>query len=173
MPPNRADLLEILRLRLLICRAAAADSLRWWDDNSLTEDGTFLLSRLFPRSTRTAARRLALEAASLRHAAAFAGLAEPQHLFDLGADVELALQDIPLDEPQVLDTPVLDIETLVVAIGGDEPRLHSQPEGAPLMLQMAPGSALREKALALAAAYAAGQSGQPVFPVIAPDKGAV
>ena len=95
MLPGRGDLIEILRLRLLICRAAATDSLRWWEDASLTEDGAFLLGRLFPRSARAAARRLALQAALLRHEVALAELPGPRHLFDLGAEVEAALQEVP------------------------------------------------------------------------------
>jgi len=42
------DVQLILRLRLLIVRAANRDSLAWWDDEALTAPAGFLLERLFP-----------------------------------------------------------------------------------------------------------------------------
>ena len=61
----------ILRLRLLVCRAAQPDSLKWWDDNALTAEGAYLTERLFSRRPRAAAARIALAAARSRHWAAY------------------------------------------------------------------------------------------------------
>jgi len=167
MLPGRADLLEIVRLRLLICRAAATDSLRWWEDASLTEEGAFLLGRLFPRSARAAARRLALQAALLRHEVALAELPRPRHLFDLGAELEALLQEVPLEEQDVPDSPILDVETLLAQIGHGARRAQGRPGGV-LPVAVPPDAAsLRQHALVLAAAYTAGRPGEPVFPFLA------
>jgi hypothetical protein len=167
MLPGRADLLEILRLRLLICRAGSTDSLRWWEDASLTEDGAFLLRRLFPRSARAAARRLALQAVLLRHEVALAELPRPRHLFDLGTEVEAVLQEVPLEEQDMPDSPILDIEALLAQIGHGARRAEERPGGVLPVAVRPDAASLRQQALVLAAAYTAGRPGEPVFPVLA------
>jgi hypothetical protein len=163
----RADLIEVLRLRLLICRAAASDSMRWWDDESLTEDGMFVLGRLFPRSAQTAARRLALEAALVRHQAALADIPHAQHLFDLGPAVEAAIEELPLSTINIPTGPIRDSQALLALIGGETlgPTDHSQGLVVRVTLPAAYAS-LKERAWALAQAYAAGRPGEPVFPIL-------
>jgi hypothetical protein len=92
------DVRIILSLRLLIARAANADSLAWWDDESLTPHAGFLLERLFPRAPSLAARSLALRAALARHQAACAHHEGALHLYRLDVDSrdELVLRFEPL-----------------------------------------------------------------------------
>jgi hypothetical protein len=58
---------DILSLRLIIARAANADSLGWWPDESLTAAAGFLWARLYPVAPDLAARACALRAAESRH----------------------------------------------------------------------------------------------------------
>ena len=76
-----------------------------------------MLDRLFPRSARSAARRLALETALVRHQAALEGMPQAQHLFDLGAEVEAQLQDISLEQVDLEVGPIQDVETLAKRVG--------------------------------------------------------
>ncbi len=89
----------ILRMQLLIARAAQQDSLHWWEDGTLTPDGSFVLERLFPFAPMEIACKLALTAAMARYHAAFAGEPQMLHLYALDTDgqVALALRDVPLD----------------------------------------------------------------------------
>ena len=102
----------ILGLRLLIARAANRDSLAWWDDESLTPPGGFLLERVFPTAPALAARSLALAAAVARHEAACTG--EVLHLYHLDADNQdgLALRFAPLLPIPVPREPIVTMDAL-------------------------------------------------------------
>ena len=102
----------ILGLRLLIARAANRDSLAWWDDESLTPPGGFLLERVFPTAPALAARSLALAAAVARHQAACTG--EVLHLYHLDADNQdgLALRFAPLLPIPVPREPIVTMDAL-------------------------------------------------------------
>jgi hypothetical protein len=75
-------------LALIILRAGEGDSLKWWDDESLTDAGRLALSRLFPRNAERIAVRLALAGALARQRRVLenAGAAGAITLMDLAAD---------------------------------------------------------------------------------------
>jgi len=58
---------RILIIRTLVARAGEKDNLAWWDSDALSEAGSYVLRRLFPRSAARAGVRLAIEAATIRH----------------------------------------------------------------------------------------------------------
>ena len=79
--PSHKDAHTILRLQLLVARAANKDSQAWWDDESLTPHAGFLLERIFPMAPTLAAKSLALKAAAARHRVACAGHENALHLY--------------------------------------------------------------------------------------------
>lgn len=87
---------QIIQLRLFIARAAQEDSLRWWEDNSLTPSGEFLLDKIFVFDPTQAGRTLALQTAQSRYQAAFESMPEALHLFRLepSGAVEYDLRDV-------------------------------------------------------------------------------
>lgn len=102
----------IVTLRLLIARAAQKDSLQWWEDESLTQAGGFLVDRLFIMDAPEIARKLAIEAAATRYDMSFGDDKSKLHLFrlDQTGHVELDLQftrflnfDMPAEPIPTLD----------------------------------------------------------------------
>lgn len=174
---TRDDALLIVALRLLVARAAAPDSLRWWDDHSLTEPAAFVLERVFPHSPPLAARRLALLAAEARHADATATFPDALHLFRLdwrGAD-RLALRGLsPLAAPLDLrPVPTLDeFRRRLGELAGPPPPTTPGRDGlnGGLAITIPPApphvNDWRHRAVALAWAYTLGEPGQPVIPLI-------
>jgi len=71
----------IIKLRLLILRAAQKDSLHWWEDESLTQSGGFLAERVFVMDTPETVRKLALEAGKTRYRMALGEDRKRLHLF--------------------------------------------------------------------------------------------
>jgi hypothetical protein len=171
------DIQHILTLRLLIARAGNKDSLAWWDDDSLSSHGRFLLRRIFPVAPQTAARSLALHAALSRHQAAYAAEPNALHLFRLDSDSqdELALRHIVSDSLPVPEEPIDTIEALeanLIQLVG-EPRAYKRVRQAAnqailIEIPAAPnGTSLwLHRAQTLAWAYLEGAKGQPVFPYI-------
>ena len=103
-----AEAETILRLRVIVARAAQIDSLRWWDDRSLTPEGDFVTARLFPFRPRLAGAKIAVATARARHWEVVPRLPGVVHLFDLGDEIEYELAAVPLDEswiPAPLTTP--------------------------------------------------------------------
>lgn len=113
--------IKIVQLRLLIIRAAQKDSLRWWEDESLTQAGWFLVERLFLMDTAETARKLSLEAARTRYRMAFGAEKDLLNLFHLDrmgqVDYELGnmrLSDLPIPaepitSPEMLRQKLLDL----------------------------------------------------------------
>ena len=165
----------ILSLRLLIARVANADSLAWWDDESLTPHAGFLLERLFPRSPSLAARSLALRAASARHRAACAHHEGALHLYRLDLDNkdELVLRfepllPIPVPEQEIATTDTLR-QRLLDLIGEPMPyTVLRRTDARGLQIEMPPcppgESLFSHRAKTLAWAYLEGGPGEPVFP---------
>ena len=165
----------LLGLRLLIARAANADSLAWWDDESLTPHAGFLLERLFPRSPSLAARSLALRAASARYQAALAHHDGALHLYQLDADNRdgLALRfRSPLSIP-VPEAPIVTIDALrqhlLHLLGEAQPyAVLRRTEGHGLQIDIPPRppdlSPFVHRAKTLAWACLEGRPGEPVFP---------
>ena len=173
--PSIEDAVRIQTFRLLIARAAQNDSLRWWEDDSLTDAGDYLLKRLFTNAPTLAGRKLALLAAHARHKAVFKDRPKAIHLFrlDTNGDVELALRGVSLESIQApidpIDTPdalraalekVLDEEP---AISLEEPRSDGSIE-VRTPNQLSGPLAIAE---ALSWAYLNGDREKPVFPYLA------
>lgn len=107
---------DILDLRLLIARAGEQDSLAWWDSHALTEQGQWVLERLYPRYAPHAGARLAIEAAAIVHAKAV-GQRPAVTLFTLGGDLDArVMRQLDLrrmeDEPLAVTPPVRSPEEL-------------------------------------------------------------
>ena len=169
------DMCTILSLRLLIARAANADSLAWWDDESLTPHAGFLLERVFPRSPSLAARSLALSAALARHQAACATREGALHLYRLDADNKdkLALRLESLLAISVPDQPITTIRALrqhlLNLIGEPMPyTILRRTDARGLQIEIPPPpssvSPFLHRAATLAWAYLEGNHGEPVFP---------
>jgi hypothetical protein len=177
---NPADLDLIVKLRLLIARAANRDSLAWWDDDALTAPASFILDRTFPHAPLHAARRLALEAARLRHDA----LCPPQpalHLFRLdqdNSDVQ-ALRSYALYRVDATTAPIATIDALrseLLALTGSPPSWRKVSRGGHDELEIAPSDGQRaapvmiDLARSLAWAYVEGKPGRAVYPYFLPKR---
>jgi len=169
------DARTVLRLRLLIARAASKDSLGWWDDHSLTPEASFILERIFPMQPSLAARNLALTAARARHRAACPSNQGIAHLYrlDLDGQDELAVRSV---SPLAVAFPDEPIESV------DQLRKHlTEVLGSPMSYQVlrridtqgfqiavpptpAGVAPLLHRARTLAWAYLEGAPRQPVFP---------
>ena len=168
---------DVLRLRLLIARAAQRDSLAWWTDESLTPGANTLLGRVFPRSADRARVRLALRAGLARHRGVLAREPGAIHLFDLGGAAEFAIDRVLLGEelPTYPSAPITSRGALRrlltdagVKINGVEDfgDAYSNDLAAPHVVEVAvsPGQPLAEVAVALAAAYLRGPGDAAVYP---------
>ncbi len=167
---DSATITEILGLRLLIARAAQPDSLRWWNDNSLTAEGLDLTARLFGRKPERAALRLALKAARVRHDAAMPHGNECMHLFNFGDVVEFdiaqALKTCELPMPNRMES-ISDLLTALSdrIITGDPEHLAKDDRSA-MEIVVDEEMPLVEQARILASGYVAGDREKPVFPFI-------
>jgi len=174
--PDPHQALLLLQLRLLIARAGQKDSLRWWDDDSLTAHGMYVLARTFPGKPALAGRSLALRAATLRHDSALAPLgSDVVHLFRLdkhGSD-QLAMRTLRYVEIDNNNSPISDMDELrqrLMAITGgpaDYERLGPFSEHGGLRIRLKrPATSLSDKAITLAWAYLEGSVGHPVLPYL-------
>lgn len=166
---NLASSNYIIRLQLIIARAGQNDSLRWWDDDSLTEAGAYLLERLFPFSPHLQGRKLALLAAKKRHDAIFLQDVEVLHLFQLSDDIdrdqEIKVLDLPNEPIKTSNAlkEILDhfIETPPSIIDSDSLLADGR-----LLIEMPSSSITMNMVNQLAWAYLLGKPGKPVFPYI-------
>jgi hypothetical protein len=166
----------ILGLQLLIARAAQKDSLSWWEDDSLTPSGLYLLERLFFVDPNEAGRKLALEAARVRHQAAFGAEKNVLHLFHLDqtGEIELYLQGISLSPLSIPLEPVKTTENLrqlLLEKNGSHMDYQVIGERPNNRLEIKIGGAHSRPdvihfAKTLAWATLEGSSGKPVFPYI-------
>jgi len=165
---------RIRTLQLLIARAANRDSLAWWEDEALTQQGAYILERSMSIIPELAARRLALVAASVRHETAFEQTSGRIHLFRLDADNadQLAFRDISLIEVDVPAEPITSIDVLSRHLEDLLGEIKSYTviarEGHRLRIGLtelpASVSPLMHRAETLACAYLEGKNGSPVFP---------
>lgn len=169
------DLQTILRLRLLIARAANRDSLGWWDDEVMTAPAGFLLERLFPVAPPLATRSLALRAAFARHQGACAGIEGALHLYKLDADNAdgLAVRNVPLLPVPYPEAPITTMDTLrehLSALLGRPAscKVVQRRIGGAMQIAIPPCPAgvwaPLHRAESFAWAYLEGAPGQPVFP---------
>ncbi len=167
---------DLLALRLLIARAAQKDSLNWWEDDSLSPAGSYLLERLFPADPVEAGRKLALEAAKNRYEAALSSDNAVCHLFHLdnSGDIEYGLQGIRLADIPVPNEPISTADALqekLIALLGPKPPFQIVGERANRCIEISiKSSTHRLSALDLAHilswASLEGQPGHPIFPFI-------
>lgn len=163
----------ILALRLVIARAASADSLAWWDDESLTSHASYLLERIFPFAPSLAARKLALAAALARHEAACPSANGAVHLYRLDTDNRdgLALRSVPLVSIPVPEEPITTLDSLrqhLLDLAGQPARYTVVRQAGTRELQIeippAPPAVSPMVHRALARAYLDGAPGEPAFP---------
>lgn len=98
---------QVLDLRLLVARAGESDSLSWWDDHALTQQGQWALERLYPRYAPYAGTRLAIDAAAIVHAKTI-GQRPAVTLFWFGAELDTRVM-------RQLDLLRMDQEALTIA----------------------------------------------------------
>jgi hypothetical protein len=105
---------KLLKLRLLILRAAQKDSLGWWEDESLTQAGDYIASRLFAMDTEETARALALEAGRTRYRMAFGDIKDCFHLFrlDQTGQIEHELSEMRLSDVGIPNKPIITYDML-------------------------------------------------------------
>ena len=169
----------VLRLRLLIARAAQRDGLAWWDDESLVPGADLLLARLFPRTPRRAAHCLAIQAARARHGAVLRDLPSARHLFALGDDEEVRLDDALANGTglAVVATPISSRARLadeLRALGAEPPLFPGEAVGRGGQLELGADLAalsLVDRAFALAWAYARAEVPGAVYPYYLPTPG--
>ncbi len=175
---NAEENIALLGLRLLIARAAQKDSLNWWEDDSLTQAGGFLLERLFFTDPGEAGRKLALEAAKTRYQAAFNGQDTAMHLFrlDKTGEIEHDLQGIHLSDIPLSLEPIAtsdDLQQKLLALTGTKPQFQVVGERANHRLEIGlkipiAKLAILDAAKTLAWASLEGKPGQPIFPYMTP-----
>ena len=165
----------ILRLRLLIARAASKDSLAWWEDHSLTPEASFVLERIFPMQPDLAARNLALAAARARHQAACPSSRGIVHLYRLDSDGqdELAMRSVSVLAAAVPETPIdttdLLRRALLEVLGQPMPYRalrRTDAGGLEISVPLTPTGVapLLHRARTLAWAYLEGDRAKPAFP---------
>jgi hypothetical protein len=161
-------------LALLIIRAGEKDSLKWWDDESLSEAGLFALSRVLPRNPRAAAVRLAYLAARERHRGVLvsAGVQGATTLLDFvepalatsqeGASLVTVVRDEPITSVDRLRTRLHELASEVTAIEIPASSGEGLLDLSDFVGRAAPGP--EGRAALLAAGYLQGQVGKPVIP---------
>ncbi len=174
--PKEAE--AILRLRLIVARAAQIDSLRWWDDRSLTLEGDFMTARLFPEHPRVAGAKIAMATARARHWAAIPRPPGVVHLFDLGDELERELAAAPLNEAWIPGDSFAAMDAFVFALGNIAPdgagcrysgQADTQTGALRIELSLDTSSELKSalaEAGALALAYNSAGMARPVFPYL-------
>jgi hypothetical protein len=165
----------LLSLQYLISRAAQKDSLNWWEDDSLTQAGGYLLERLFPTNPKEAGLKLALEAAKTRYQAAFQGENAALHLFrlDKTGEIEHSLIRSRLTDIPVSLEPIGSIETLrqkLFDLTGPSPTYQVLGEHANHRVEIRLDPSIKPTNLTIAQALTwaclEGIPGKPVFPYI-------
>ncbi|MGH8591046.1 MAG: hypothetical protein ACREXX_17485 [Gammaproteobacteria bacterium] len=154
---------------MIIVRAGARDGMGWWDDEALTEAGTYALAKIFPRNPSRIAIRLAFRAARARHAGVLsaASVNDATTLLDLveGEPADLgdatALAGAPIGSPEELRERLVGLEPEVASFSLPPPTA----EGLLDMSRFVPGSTVC-RATILAAGYLAAGKGHPVFPFL-------
>jgi hypothetical protein len=174
LSPSSAE--HSVSLALLIIRAGEKDSLRWWDDESLSEAGLFVLSKILPRNPRAAAIRLAYLAALERHRAilAAAGVRGATTLLDFAepalttpqesASLVTAVLDEPITSMDQLRTRLHELASEVTTIEIPAPSDEGLLDLSDFIGRASPGS--EGRAALLAAGYLQGQVGKPVIPYL-------
>lgn len=174
MSPSSTE--RTVSLAFLIIRAGEKDSLKWWDDESLSEAGLFALSRVLPKNPKAAAVRLAYLAALERHRGmlASAGLRDASTLLDfvesaLVAPLEstsfvTAVREEPITSVGQLRTLLQEVAPEVTTIEIPAPPGDGLLDLSDLLGRATPGPQAR--AALLAAGYLRGQVGKPVIPYL-------
>lgn len=165
--------IQLMRLRIIVSRAGQTDCLRWWEDESLTENGAYILERIFPGSPAISARNLALTAAATRHRTALEHLGDVIHLFHVSSSNadRLAMRELRNREIEGLGGSISDLDDLrriLLENIGKQPGYEvvgplGQHGGLRIRLSE-PSTDFLDRANALAWAYLEGQVGKPVFP---------
>jgi hypothetical protein len=172
LAPTEAE--TILRLRLLVARAAQPDSLNWWNDRSLTPEGSYVAERLFWMRPRLAAAKIAMVSGQARLWDAVQHTPDTVHLFDLGEMIEHELRLFPLGEAMIPAAPFTSVAQLRTDIGrliGDQVgyQVLRRDESRAIEIRAVSEQVVRLLVLwacACALAFCEGDIGQPVFPYL-------
>lgn len=168
--------IKVLQLRLLLLRVAQKDSLQWWEDESLTRSGDYLVERLFFMDQEESARMLAMEAGRTRYRMAFGDAPDKLHMFRLDphGQVDYELRGFRLSDVEMPSDPITSNQALshhLTALTGPAPafeviglrsencleiRLKNYSAQTPVLVL----------AQALAWACLQSQPGKPCFPYI-------
>lgn len=81
------NLESLFLLRYRIARIGESDWLQWWTSHALSDEGHYVVGRIFRRTTALTSAHLAVAAARVRHTAQ-APRAPVVHLFDFGEEIE-------------------------------------------------------------------------------------
>ena len=164
---NAHELDYWLKIQLLIARAGQNDSLRWWEDDSLTEAGSYILERLFPFAPQIQGRKLALAAAKVRHEAALKEEEDPFYLYQF-----LEERDYDLSDVSIPSTPITTMDELhhqLTALVPEKPsgmKIIPVSSNGRLQVEFKIETSTLEVVNALAWAYMEGSPSNPVFPFI-------
>ena len=169
MTASRTDAELVGALAFTIVRAGERDGMGWWDDEALTEAGTYALAKIFPRNTGRIATRLAFRATRVRHAGVIsaASVKDATTLLDLveGEPADLGdtrvLTGAPIGSPEELRERLVALNPEVASFSLPTPTA----EGLLDMSRFLPGSTVRQATI-LAAGYLAAGRGHPVFPYL-------
>ena len=165
----------LYHLRLIIARAGQNDSLQWWEDDALTQNGRFLLGRIFPGIPSVAGRNLALAAAISRHSTALSAIASAVYLYRIDnhhSDQPAIREILPSQSFDLIDPiPTLDaLRQRLLTVVEREPVydvVGKVARSGALQIRIAENSNNTvAKAQALAWAYLEGKVSQTVFPYI-------
>ena len=166
---------HIIQLQLLIARVGQNDSLRWWEDDSLTEAGVYLLERLFPFAPYVQGRKLALLAAKNRHDTVFGKETQTLHLFHFGFEGDRVQESLAFDSPELElpDAPIRTIDELKIHLAQlvEAPNPQSKSDrviadDGKLQIKIPSTKNTIDMANRLAWAYLQGEPENPVYPYI-------
>jgi len=166
---------HIIQLQLLIARVGQNDSLRWWEDDSLTEAGVYLLERLFPFAPYIQGRKLALLAAKNRHDAVFGQETQILHLFRFGFEGDREQEKSAFDPScfELPDAPIRTIDELKIHLAQlvEAPNPQSKidrviTDDGRLQIKIPSTKTTIDMANRLAWAYLQGEPEKPVYPYV-------
>lgn len=157
---------------LLVARAGAKDSLNWWDDDSLTSAGEFVLGRIFPRKWKLISYRLAMYAAKEKHdgAARTVGLEDFTTLFSnvfivgLESAVAEGIVSSPINSMDEFKGRLTTLCPRVTEFDVPQPQASGLLDITDITGDNIPSTETLVEAFA--SGYTRAQAGKPVFPFI-------
>ena len=155
---------SLFLVRYRIARIGESDWLNWWSSNALSDEGQYVVARLFRRTVRATAAHLAIAAARTRHDAQ-APHAPVVHLFNFGDEIEGEFErwivarkadgwlppELPAPSPENSRSALSALNAADVLLGDDKATLDL-PLGPPFVIGIVTRSGLRGNGRLLRAA---------------------